>query len=162
VLIFDGVFLLRPELFENWDLRIFVSASFKEILRRALDRDAALLGSREEVERRYRTRYIPGQQLYFAQAHPAGRSDVLVDNEDPVRPRLMVRSACYLRPVRVLLPAAEELCSWRAAQNSLGLQVQHGARTSQRRKASWAPCQQRPDLFRRDPLQRRAVHIGEG
>ena len=42
VLIFDGVFLLRPELFESWDLRIFVSAGFGEILRRAVDRDAAL------------------------------------------------------------------------------------------------------------------------
>ncbi len=30
VLLFDGVFLLRPELVDRWDLRIFVSAAFEE------------------------------------------------------------------------------------------------------------------------------------
>ncbi len=30
VLLFDGVFLLRPELIDRWDLRIFVSAAFEE------------------------------------------------------------------------------------------------------------------------------------
>ncbi len=29
VLLFDGVFLLRPELIDRWDLRIFVSAAFR-------------------------------------------------------------------------------------------------------------------------------------
>jgi uridine kinase len=59
VLIFDGVFLLRPELIESWDLTVVVAVSFDETLRRALDRDVALFGSREEVERRYRSRYVP-------------------------------------------------------------------------------------------------------
>ncbi len=36
VLLFDGIFLLRPELLDCWDLRIFVSVDFKEALRRAL------------------------------------------------------------------------------------------------------------------------------
>jgi hypothetical protein len=30
VLLFNGVFLLRPELIDRWDLRIFVSAAFEE------------------------------------------------------------------------------------------------------------------------------------
>jgi uridine kinase len=88
VLIFDGVFLLRPELFESWDLRIFVSASFEEILRRAVKRDAVLFGSRSEVERRYRTRYIPGQKLYFATARASETADLVLDNEEPTRPAL--------------------------------------------------------------------------
>jgi uridine kinase len=46
VTLFDGVFLLRPELFDSWDLRIFVSARFEEILRRALERDVARFGAR--------------------------------------------------------------------------------------------------------------------
>jgi uridine kinase len=53
VLIFDGVFLLRPELADAWDLRIFVSVGFDEILRRARIRDAELFGSADEAERRY-------------------------------------------------------------------------------------------------------------
>jgi uridine kinase len=88
MLLFDGVFLFRPELLDLWDLRIFVSAGFDEVLRRALERDAALFGSRKEAERRYRTRYIPGQELYFSAARPREAADLVVVNDDPDRPRL--------------------------------------------------------------------------
>jgi uridine kinase len=88
VLLFDGVFLLRPGLADIWDYRIFVSASFEETLRRALVRDSPLFGSPEEVERRYRERYIPGQKHYFAVAHPTVVADVVVENTDATRPRL--------------------------------------------------------------------------
>jgi uridine kinase len=88
VLVFDGVFLLRPELLDVWDFRVFVAASFDVTLRRALARDAPLMGSTREVERRYRTRYIPGQKLYFATACPEEAADVVVDNSDPACPLL--------------------------------------------------------------------------
>ncbi len=91
VLVLDGVFLLRPELFDSWDLRIFVSASFDEILRRASERDVALFGSSADLERRYRERYIPGQKLYFAAVRPMTRADLVVDNDDPARPLLYSR-----------------------------------------------------------------------
>ena len=78
ILLFDGIFLLRPELVEHWDLRIFVSIEPEEALRRALERDAPLFGSREEAERRYRLRYQPGQRLYFADARPLENADVVV------------------------------------------------------------------------------------
>src|ERR1700742_1230110 len=71
VLLLDGVFLLRPELIDRGDMSIFVSAPFEQILDRARIRDLALLGSTAEVERRFRTRYIPAQKLYFAAARPA-------------------------------------------------------------------------------------------
>jgi uridine kinase len=61
VLLFDGVFLLRPELIDRWDLRIFVSAPFEETLDRARTRDRELYGSTTEIERRFRNRYIPAQ-----------------------------------------------------------------------------------------------------
>ena len=91
VLIFDGVFLLRPELIDSWDLSVFVSVGFDETLRRALERDVQLFGSREEVERRYRNRYIPGQRLYFAAVRPTEVADLVVYNDDPARPSLQVR-----------------------------------------------------------------------
>jgi uridine kinase len=72
------------------DFRIFVAVEFEEVLRRAIGRDAALFGSREEIERRYRNRYIPGQQLYFAAARPADSADVIVYNDNPSRPALEV------------------------------------------------------------------------
>lgn len=92
VLLFDGVFLLRPELVDSWDVRVFVAADFEETLRRALARDEALFGSRDEVERRYRTRYIPGQNLYFADATPLEAADVVINNDDVDRPRLRLTS----------------------------------------------------------------------
>ncbi len=88
VLIFDGVFLLRTELKDAWDYRIFVEAPFDETLRRAVIRDAELMGGADAVRRRYRERYIPGQKLYLAAASPAEFADVVVHNVDPEQPSL--------------------------------------------------------------------------
>jgi uridine kinase len=91
VLLLDGVFLLRPELAGRWDLSIFVSAAFEQALDRARTRDLAQLGSTAEVERRFRTRCIPAQKLYFAAARPADRADIIVHNDEPRRPAWEVR-----------------------------------------------------------------------
>ena len=92
VLRLDGVFLLRPELIGRWDLSIFVSVAFEQTLDRARTRDLARLGSAAEVERRFRTRYIPAQKLYFATARPADHADIIVHNDEPRRPAWEVRS----------------------------------------------------------------------
>jgi uridine kinase len=86
VLLFDGVFLLRPELIDRWDLRIFVSAAFEETLERARTRDLELNGSVTEVERRFQRRYRPSQALYFDTVRPTDRADVVVHNDEPQRP----------------------------------------------------------------------------
>ena len=83
ILLFDGVFLLRPELREYWDFSIFVVADFATTVARAEQRDVALLGSVEEVRKRYEQRYIPGQKLYFADARPQEQATIVVDNTDP-------------------------------------------------------------------------------
>jgi uridine kinase len=90
VLVLDGVFLLRPELVDDWDLRIVVSVTPEESLSRARVRDAPLVGSAAEIERRYRTRYLPGQRLYDSVARPTAVADLVVLNDDPARPRLVV------------------------------------------------------------------------
>jgi uridine kinase len=86
VLLFDGVFLMRPELIDRWDLRIFVSAAFEETLDRARTRDLALYGSVTEVERRFHNRYRPSQQLYFDTVRPTDHADIIVHNDEPQRP----------------------------------------------------------------------------
>jgi hypothetical protein len=91
VLLLDGVFLLRPELIDRWDLSILVSAAFEQTLDRARIRDLARLGSAAEVERRFRTRYIPAQKLYFATARPADHADIIVHNDEPRRPAWQVQ-----------------------------------------------------------------------
>jgi len=88
VLVVDGVFLLRRELVDLWDFSVFVAAPFAATQRRAAERDAAQFGGEEATLRRYAARYVPGQQIYFAVAHPQDHADVVVDNEDPDRPRL--------------------------------------------------------------------------
>lgn len=88
VLLFDGVFLLRPELRDGWDLRVFLEISPPEAIRRALVRDAELLGGPAAVRERYHRRYLPGQRLYRERCAPAEHADVVVDNDDPDRPVL--------------------------------------------------------------------------
>ncbi|MEU5869089.1 MULTISPECIES: cytidylate kinase family protein [unclassified Nonomuraea] len=94
VLLFDGVFLLRPELVDRWDLRIFVSVPFEQTVDRARDRAAALTGSSAdtaEIERSWHNRYIPSQQLYFATARPTDHADIIVYNDQIQRPAWDVR-----------------------------------------------------------------------
>jgi uridine kinase len=92
VLVFEGVFLLRPELIDRWDLRIFVSAAFEETLDRARTRDEALYGSATEVERRFRNRYLPAQELYFDAARPTDHADIIVHNDEPQQPAWEIRT----------------------------------------------------------------------
>ena len=88
ILLFDGVFLLRDELRSFWDFSIFVHADFDEIARRAEARDRELMGGVETVRERYRTRYIPGQELYFNRCSPQEVADVVIDNTDASEPKL--------------------------------------------------------------------------
>ena len=91
VLVFDGVFLLRPELVDRWDLRIFVSTAFAETVDRALIREQGVL-SAADVERRWRERYIPSQQLYFATVRPTDHADIVVHNDELERPAWEART----------------------------------------------------------------------
>ncbi|GAA3209380.1 cytidylate kinase family protein [Dactylosporangium siamense] len=85
VLLFDGVFLLRPELIDRWDLRILVSTALDTIVDRAVVRERRV-SSRADVERRWRERYIPAQRLYFATVGPARHADIIVHNDEPQQP----------------------------------------------------------------------------
>jgi uridine kinase len=89
ILLFDGVFLLRDELRPFWDFSIFVHADFDEIVRRAEARDRELMGGVEAVRERYRTRYIPGQELYFSRCAPQEIADVVIDNTNVLKPKLV-------------------------------------------------------------------------
>ena len=96
VLLFDGVFLLRPELINRWDLRILVSVPFEQTIDRARVRGTALAGSTADtadIERYWRNRYIPAQQLYFTIARPTDHADIIVYNDQLHRPTWEVRSA---------------------------------------------------------------------
>jgi uridine kinase len=88
VLLFDGVFLLRPEVRPYWDFSIFVGVDFEVTVARAEVRDHHQFGSAEQVRDRYAERYVPGQRLYLAEAQPEAHASVVVDNNDAAHPRL--------------------------------------------------------------------------
>jgi uridine kinase len=88
VLIFDGVFLLRPELREYFEFSIFLRADFAVTVARAEKRDLHLFGSPQDIRRRYHDRYVPGQRLYLTEVQPERWASVIINNNDPLRPIL--------------------------------------------------------------------------
>lgn len=88
-LVVDGVFLLRPELRDRWDLRVYLDVPEEVTVARAVDRDAAVLGGGEQVRRRYARRYLPGQALYRQTASPLERADIVLDNTVAGCPRVI-------------------------------------------------------------------------
>jgi uridine kinase len=88
ILLFDGVFLLRPEINDRWDYRIFVEVPFAVTIERAVVRDRDQFGSAEATRERYEERYIPGQQIYLKSVDPLYRAQAIVHNEDPEHPAL--------------------------------------------------------------------------
>ena len=56
VLLVDGVFLLRPQLDDVWDLRIWIEIDPELALRRGAARDAEMEGGLDEAERLHRVR----------------------------------------------------------------------------------------------------------
>ena len=89
ILLFDGVFLCCPELFDYWDVVIFVEVDFEVALARACERDQEMLGSPEAIRRRYHQRYFPGQRLYFDLVQPQSKADVIVRNNDLDNPEII-------------------------------------------------------------------------
>lgn len=93
IILVDGIFLQRPELYDFWQVKIFVDIDFHTCLERALQRDLHQLGSIETVKRLYNLRYIPAQQIYFERAHPKQRADIIIFNDDIHNPEMQFQRA---------------------------------------------------------------------
>jgi len=89
VLLADGVFLLRPELNDLWELRIFLEIDFETVLQRGATRDQGWAGGFEAAAELYRTRYIPSEELYIAEVGPRELADVVIDHIDFDAPVLL-------------------------------------------------------------------------
>jgi len=82
IVLFDGIFLNRNELTKYWDISIFLDVSFETVIKRALIRDVNYFGSEEEVIKRYKKRYIPGEEIYLSDCKPKERASFVIDNND--------------------------------------------------------------------------------
>jgi uridine kinase len=89
VLIVDGVFACRPELDIAWDLRIWVQIDAELSVRRGTARDSDMEGGADAAEALHRDRYLAAEMLYLEEVDPLAFVDVIVDNTDFERPRLV-------------------------------------------------------------------------
>jgi uridine kinase len=89
VVIVEGMFLLRPELADLWNLTIFLATDRLVALERAIARDAARMGGTAVARARYASRYVPGETIYLDAVDPESRADVVIDTTDPLRPRIV-------------------------------------------------------------------------
>ncbi len=92
IAILDASFLLRPEIRDCFDYRIFVQSSFEVAEERGVARDHQSLGGIEEARRLYRQRYHEAQRIYFREAEPLKYADALIVNDDVAHPILFIRS----------------------------------------------------------------------
>lgn len=96
ILLFDGIFLFNEHLFTYWDYKLFIDTSFEQTTNRAIVRDSDLFGGKEKVIKIYKERYIPGQELYLKKHNPTKVSDIVLNNNDYLRPRVTKISSSKL------------------------------------------------------------------
>jgi uridine kinase len=89
VLVVDGVFAFRPEINAYWDLRVWVEIDEELSVRRGMERDAEMVGGANEAEALHRGRYLAGELLYIDEVDPRSFVEVILDNTDFDRPRLV-------------------------------------------------------------------------
>ena len=93
-MLFDGVFLLRPELIQYWDFSIFLDVKFCVSVPRAVQRDISSGDQKWNaniLQARYKRRYVPGQQLYLREAKPKEQASIIVDNNDYWNPVIVTK-----------------------------------------------------------------------
>jgi uridine kinase len=92
VLVFDGIFLFRPELDRYWDFRILLDVDRATSLSRAIARDTGIIGTADVTRHKYEVRYEPAWQIYWNAERPESNADVIVDNRDVYHPKMLSRS----------------------------------------------------------------------
>lgn len=91
ILLVEGVFLARDEFRTAFDYRVWVSISIDTMIRRGRERDAAMVGSADEAERRYRQLTTPLHLLYEERCRPKELADAVLEHETPATPTLVFR-----------------------------------------------------------------------
>lgn len=86
ILVFDGIFLHRPELRDYWDFSIFLRVAFEVSYARMARRDQSSPDP-YAVENR---RYLEGQRLYLRECQPERYASRVVNNDDLESPYVEV------------------------------------------------------------------------
>lgn len=89
VLLVDGVFALRPEIDDLWDLRIWIEVDAELALQRGALRDVAIEGGLDQARELHRDRYLASEAIYIDEIDPRTRADIVMDNTSFPAPRLL-------------------------------------------------------------------------
>ena len=81
VVIVDGLFLFGAKLRSYWDYTIFVETPFETCIDRARLRNQEGFDGADDVETRYRERYIPGYKMYLDEVAPRDLANVVVEGD---------------------------------------------------------------------------------
>ena len=85
ILLFDGIFLHRPELLAYWDYSVFLRVPFGVSIPRGAQRGE---GAPDPLAASNR-RYLEGQQRYLRSCTPEAHAGVVIDNTLLERPRIV-------------------------------------------------------------------------
>lgn len=87
ILLFDGIFLHRPELRDLWDLSVFLRVEWRR------NHHLRNLPQPVDPEEGRFHRYQAGQELYFSECEPWTLADLVVDNDDLAVPYIVLPEA---------------------------------------------------------------------
>lgn len=76
VLVFDGIFLHRPELRHHWDYTIYLDVDFDVSIPRGAQRGYG----EADPDAASNRRYVQGQQIYIRECHPHHHATCVIDN----------------------------------------------------------------------------------
>jgi len=87
ILLFDGIFLHRPELRSHWDASIFLRTDFAVSIPRSATRDGSSPDPLAESNRRY----VEGQRIYLDRCSPEAHATMVIDNNDLTAPFVVAK-----------------------------------------------------------------------
>ena len=87
ILVFDGLFLHRPELRDYWDVSIFLDAPFEITVPRGAARAPSF--SDPDPAASSNRRYVEGNLIYLREAAPRERAAIVIDHSDLRHPRVV-------------------------------------------------------------------------
>jgi uridine kinase len=98
VILLEGIFLLKREYRDHFDLSVWLDCTFETALERALSRGQEGLPPAETV-RAYETIYFPAQRIHFERDDPRAAASQVIPND----PRLHARTTAWGSVVSVLV-----------------------------------------------------------
>lgn len=80
VILLQGIFLLKQQYRQLYDLSIWIDCTFETALERAIERGQEGLPP-DEVTRAYQTIYFPAQRIHFEIDHPQQAASIVFRND---------------------------------------------------------------------------------